>query len=51
MRVAAEASLVLSQLGVLGLGLLVDGNIGIGVLPQIQESFVRLRPRAEDDGQ
>ncbi len=30
------------ELGVLGLGLLVDGNVGIGVLPQIQESLVRL---------
>ena len=42
LRVAAEASLVLGQLGVLGLGLLVDGNVGVGVLPQIQESLVRL---------
>src|SRR5258708_38129174 len=30
------------ELGVLGFGLLVDRNVGIGVLPQIQESFVRL---------
>src|ERR1700747_2481229 len=30
-----------SELGILGLGLLVDGNVGIGVLPQIQESLVR----------
>src|SRR5579864_7682836 len=31
-----------SETGVLGSGLLVDGNVGIGVLPQIQESLVRL---------
>jgi len=31
-----------SETGVLGSGLLVDGSVGIGVLPQIQESFVRL---------
>jgi hypothetical protein len=31
-----------SGLGILRLGLPVDWNIGIGVLPQIQESFVRL---------
>ena len=33
------------QPGVLGFGLLINGNIGIGVLPQIQESPVRLPPR------
>src|ERR1700688_4419111 len=32
-----------SKLGVLGFGLLVDGDVGIGVLPQIQESLVGLR--------
>src|SRR5580658_5578757 len=31
-----------SELGVLGFGLLVDGNVGIGALPQIQESLVGL---------
>src|SRR5258707_15800149 len=31
-----------SKLGVLGFGLLVDGNVWIGVLPQIQESLVGL---------
>src|ERR1700747_73289 len=31
-----------SEFGVLGLSLLVDGNVGVGVLPQIQESLVRL---------
>src|SRR6202041_1541816 len=31
-----------SELGVLGFGLLVDRNVGIGVLPQIQESLVGL---------
>src|ERR1700734_3610372 len=31
-----------SELGVLGFGLLVDGNVRIGVLPQIQESLVGL---------
>jgi len=30
------------KLGVLGFGLLIDGNIGVGVLPQIQESLVGL---------
>src|SRR5277367_2136541 len=30
----------ISELGVLGLGLLVDRNVGIGVLPQIQERLV-----------
>ena len=30
-----------SEIGVLGLGLLVDGDVGIGVLPQMQESLVR----------
>ena len=33
---------ILRQPGVLGFGLLVDGNVGIGVLPQIQESLVGL---------
>jgi hypothetical protein len=31
-----------SELGEFGFGLLVDGNVGIGVLPQIQESLVGL---------
>src|ERR1700735_332692 len=31
-----------SEFGVLGLSLLVDGNVGIGALPQIQEGLVRL---------
>src|SRR5580704_13891229 len=32
----------LLEVGVLGFGLLVDGNVGIGVLPQIQERLVGL---------
>ncbi len=31
-----------SEIGIFCLGLPVDWNIGIGVLPQIQESLVRL---------
>src|SRR3984885_9166579 len=31
-----------SELGILGFGLLVDGSVGIGALPQIQESLVGL---------
>ena len=30
-----------SELGILDFDLLIDGNIGIGVLPQIQESLVK----------
>src|SRR5262245_17038402 len=39
---AYELALLSSQLSVLCLSLLVDSNIGIGVLPQIQKSLVRL---------
>ena len=31
-----------SELGVLGFGLLIDGNVGIGVLPESQEIFIPL---------
>jgi len=32
----------LAELGILGFGLLVDENVGIGALPQLQESLVGL---------
>jgi hypothetical protein len=31
-----------SELGILGFGLLIDGNIGVGILPESQEIFVPL---------
>ena len=39
-RLSFSTLVALSQLRVLGLGLLQDGDVGVGVLPERQEVFV-----------
>ena len=40
-----EQKIVLSQLGVLGFGLLQDGDVGIGVLPEFRDPVASPNPR------